>query len=323
MPEVSVIIPALNAQAFIGEAIESALRQTLIAAEIIVVDDGSSDKTAEIVKSFDSGVILVLQHNQGSGSARNNGIMRSKGKWVAFLDADDAWEKDHVETLFNTLCQDPNTVLAYSGKIWVDKNGLVIPSKSIQNEYPSGWIFNKLLEDNYISSASCVMAKRDVLLSCGGFRTDPVFRNSQDYEFWLRISASHPVASTSRKSVRYRLHDNNQVLKASEYAIGHLSSIRSGCSLLKHGKVNPSNEPDQIYSTDRLRRAYKEAIISTFYFSDYKASRYIFWQMLCDRIFDPTVIYRGIICHAPKFIVNSLRSSRRTMLKNEKASGGN
>jgi glycosyltransferase involved in cell wall biosynthesis len=320
MFEVSVVIPAYNAQEFIAEAIESALTQTVKITEIIVVDDGSSDRTVEIVGSYNDIVRLLQQPNQGSGSARNNGILRSSGNWVAFLDSDDAWEKDHIENLIQVLRHNPDAALAYSGKIWINQNGLAIPSVTVQNEYPSGWIFAKLLENNYISSASCVIARKDILLSCNGFSTGAVFRNSQDYELWLRIAAHHPVMSTSRMSVRYRRHENNQTLKKSNYAMGHLASVRSACILVQQCKINSANQPNRIDPLDRLRRAYREAMTGTFYFRDYNASRLIFREMIKDRILDPNVITRGLICHLPVFIVDGLRKLRRELVQNARVS---
>ena len=310
MSEISVIIPAFNAQDFIGDAIESALRQTSNILEIIVVDDGSKDNTVEIVNSFNNRVSLICQPNQGSGCARNTGIYRCQGKWVAFLDADDLWEENHIETLFKALCLNPTAALVYSGKNWIDKNGNDL-SVEAQTKYPSGWIFGELIESNYISGASCVMARRDILINYNGFRPDPVYPPNEDYELWLRIAATHPVAATSCKTVRYRRHENNQTVKRSKYATGHLASLRSGCSLLVNGKVHAANKPYKINPRDRLCRAYREAITSTFYFNDYRASRCILKEMLRDRIFDLRSIFVGILCYLPEYIVHLLRRFRR------------
>lgn len=319
MCEVSVVIPAFNSQTFIREAIVSAMEQTITPLEIIVVDDGSSDETYKIVRSFKD-IKLIKQPNQGSGSARNNGIFQARGKWVAFLDSDDKWKEDHIESLMLVLSSNHDAALSYSGKIWTDPNGEVIQSATVQNEYPSGWVFRKLLENNYISSTSCVVVRRDVLLQCGGFRTDPVFRNGEDYELWLRICATHPIVSSCRKSVFYRRHGNNQTLKKSNYALGHLEAVRSGCNLVRNGNVDPANEPHRIDIIDRLRRAYREAITATFHFGDYKASRLIFRKMLKDRIVDFAVISRGLLCLAPGSMVDKLRGLRRNLAENGKDS---
>ena len=94
---ISAVIPAYNAAQFVGEAIASCLHQTVPPVEIIVVDDGSTDETAEIAASFGSLVRVVSQLNAGEGAARNRGISESAGEWVAFLDADDLWEPTKLE----------------------------------------------------------------------------------------------------------------------------------------------------------------------------------------------------------------------------------
>jgi glycosyltransferase involved in cell wall biosynthesis len=90
-PRISVVIPGYNAAAFIGQAIESALRQTYSPIEVIVVDDGSQDNTAEVASSYPRPVRVIRRSNGGPGAARNLGVSMSEGNWIALLDADDTW----------------------------------------------------------------------------------------------------------------------------------------------------------------------------------------------------------------------------------------
>lgn len=97
LDEISVVIPAYNAASFIGETLDSCLNQTLLSTEILVVDDGSTDATADIVSAYDPPVRLIRQKNRGEGGARNRGLEEAKGDWIAFLDADDLWVPTKLE----------------------------------------------------------------------------------------------------------------------------------------------------------------------------------------------------------------------------------
>ncbi len=110
--QVSVIIPAYNMQAYLAEAIKSVLNQTLAVNEIIVVDDGSSDKTAEVAASF-STATLIRQENAGAAEAMNNGVRHSSGPLIAFLDADDVWQPEKIEKQVQFLKSNPNNVALF------------------------------------------------------------------------------------------------------------------------------------------------------------------------------------------------------------------
>ena len=112
---ISVIIPTYNSQKYISSAVNSVLSQTYKAFELIIVDDGSTDNTGEIVASFDDRRIrYIRQNNSGVAVARNTGIKSSKGEYIAFLDADDIWERDKLAVQIDEISSDDNICMVYS-----------------------------------------------------------------------------------------------------------------------------------------------------------------------------------------------------------------
>src|SRR5689334_19281127 len=114
----SVVIPAYNYGRYLGRAIDSALAQTRPVDEIIVVDDGSTDNTREVAESFGERIIYVYQKNKGLSAARNTGIRKATGDWVAFLDADDWWHPDKIKRQLEAASKDPEIGLVYTAS-WV------------------------------------------------------------------------------------------------------------------------------------------------------------------------------------------------------------
>jgi len=187
---VDIIIPAYNAEKYIRQAILSVASQTYQINKIIVVDDGSIDKTAEIVKSIIVAVpvTLISQNNKGPNAARNEGLRQSDSEYIAFLDADDFWKKDKVEKQMSVFesSEYENLGLVYCGYELIDENGKKIIKKIIKPVL-RGKIFQKLLKANLISgSPSTVLMKKEVLEKVGFL--DESLRGSEDWDMWLRIA---------------------------------------------------------------------------------------------------------------------------------------
>lgn len=217
-PLVSVVIPAYNSEKFITEAIESALRQDYSPIEIIVVDDGSTDNTFDIASSFGNRVIVLQQANQGAAVARNLGIRKANGKYIAFLDADDIWWEHKISHQIAEL-QKTDYRIAYSRFIWWHPEGGQYSSAdsefAIDNnprlsshpiQPPTGWIYPELLLD-CIMWTSTVIAEKSALESVDMF--DPFLRKGQDYDFWLRLARNFKVLGVSQPTALYRMHDQN------------------------------------------------------------------------------------------------------------------
>lgn len=182
---VSIIIPAYNAEKYIGRAIESALGQTYKDIEIIVVDDGSTDRTAEIVRSFQDPKIRYLrQENKFQGAARNYGIKESRGEYITFLDADDMYLPEKVERQVKFLQEHPEYDAAYCNAVhFYSRN----PDKFYRKKgsFPSGDIFSELLHSSLINP-NCAIIRRGVLEKVGGF--SEVRYWPEEWDLWLRIA---------------------------------------------------------------------------------------------------------------------------------------
>lgn len=181
---VSVIIPAFNAENFVKSAIESALSQREHVAEIIVVDDGSTDFTADVVAGFSDKVIYRRQSNAGPAAARNWGASFATGDWIAFLDADDVWLPGKLEEqLFAARHTNPGVV--YTNILNTGECSNVASSRPF-NKLPHGDIFEFLLHDNFIPLSS-VLIRRDLFLAVDGFSEE--FVGTEDWDLWMRLAA--------------------------------------------------------------------------------------------------------------------------------------
>lgn len=231
MRNVSVVIPAHNAREFLGKAVRSVLEQTHRCAEIIIVDDGSTDGTVGVASSFGEQVKYIRQENAGAAIARNSGIHAATSEYIAFLDADDFWFPDKTQRQLQRFDSDPEIALVYCAKERVDGDGLPAPLADEPNSFPSGWIFTELFRANYISTASEVIVRKDALLDVGLFSTDPRLRNCQDYELWLRIAARYKIGVVPDKLVYYRRHAANATLNPVKRFIGMQAALESAIGL--------------------------------------------------------------------------------------------
>lgn len=201
---VSVIIPAYNSSRYLVEAIDSVLRQTRPAYEIIVVDDGSTDNTKVALGPFieQKQIKYVGQRNAGPAAARNRGIELAAGDLIAFLDADDIWLPNKLERQL-PLFLDENVGLVYGPRIEFSDGR----EKTVNLPRPTGNIFPLLIKSNFITNSS-VIIRRSVLAETGNFDEDRHWQAIEDYELWLRIAARFKISCVAEPVVKYRLHSN-------------------------------------------------------------------------------------------------------------------
>jgi len=197
MPKVSIIIPTYNRLPMLKEAVDSVLAQDFEDMELIVVDDGSTDRTVEEIKRY-GGRVKLLQHsvNKGVSAARNKGILQARGKYLAFLDSDDLWVEGKLKIQVTFLDDNPHYPLCYTDEIWIRKGKRVNPM--LKHAKYSGWIFEKCLPLCIISPSS-VMIKRTLFSKVGLF--DEALPVCEDYDLWLRISARFPIFFIDRKLI--------------------------------------------------------------------------------------------------------------------------
>ncbi len=207
MPLLSAIIPTYNYGIFLKDAVTSVLNQTVSDLELIVVDDGSTDKTTEVIDSIkDRRIHYHFQGNQGLAQARNTGIRLSSGKYLAFLDADDTWLPQKSAWQFQLFEQNPGAGLVYGSYRVVDIKG---ESLAVRNAeiVKANWL-EKLVCGNYVAgSASTSMVRRDVFVKAGLF--DPNLAACEDWDLWLRIARWYEIVGLNRVVSCIRLHEKN------------------------------------------------------------------------------------------------------------------
>ncbi len=187
--KISVIIPSYNRAQVLGRAIQSVLEQTLPPIEIIVVDDGSSDSTEQLIRESYPQCIYLKQPNRGVSAARNTGIDRASGDWLAFLDSDDEWLPGKLQAQKELLEQNPEIQICHTEEIWI-RNGRRV-NQMKKHAKCGGHIFQNCLPLCVISPSS-VIIHRELFDAIGNF--DEELPACEDYDLWLRICATHPVA---------------------------------------------------------------------------------------------------------------------------------
>jgi glycosyltransferase involved in cell wall biosynthesis len=187
-PQVSVIIPTYNRAWIIEEAIDSVLAQDYTEFELIVVDDGSTDHTSDVLDSYRNVIKVFPQKNKGVSAARNRGIAEASGKFIAFLDSDDLWLSQKLSVQIDFFHQTPDALICQTEEVWI-RNGLRVNPKK-RHKKPSGRIFKPSLKLCLVSP-SAVMIHRGLFDRVGGF--DETLAACEDYDLWLRISCRFPI----------------------------------------------------------------------------------------------------------------------------------
>jgi len=203
-PAVSVIVPAYNVAPFIGEALESVLAQSFTDYEIIVINDGSPDteKLEQVLEPYQSRITYLKQENQGAGAARNAGLRAARGKFVAFLDADDAWLPNFLSEQLAFIQSGPGYDLVYAdAQLFGDSRRAL--GTVMQREPSEGPVtFERLIGERCIVNTSSVLARREPIFEVGLF--DETLRNSQDFDLWVRIAKRSGARMNFQRQVLVR-----------------------------------------------------------------------------------------------------------------------
>lgn len=211
---VSVVVPAYNAERFLDETLQSIRNQTHRALEIIVVDDGSSDHTADIVRrhaSEDPRVQLISQRNLGVGAARNTGLRRATGAYVAPLDADDLWRPEKIERQLTALkSAGPRAGMAYTWFAIIDEHSNVLSKRSKSSS--EGNVLTELCVGNIAGNASSALIRTEIVDAIGGYDETLHQRNLQGCEdlklYWL-IAESYEFVCVREFLTGYRVGKGN------------------------------------------------------------------------------------------------------------------
>ena len=195
--KISVVIPAYNAEKHIARAIDSVLAQTRPADEVIVIDDGSSDATAEVVRSYGDKIMFIQQENAGASVARNTGIKAATGDWIAFLDADDEWLPNKLQLQVSQLKRNPDLAWAMSNYFTCfcdPEHSKTAFDKGRSEILLAGRDYYEDYFDAYKAGASgntnTMLIQKEVLLEAGLFRPSQARMNDED--MWFRIAYRYP-----------------------------------------------------------------------------------------------------------------------------------
>ncbi len=207
---ISIIMPCHNAASYLEEAVASVMAQTFSAWELIVVDDGSTDRSREILQSLqtkDKRIQILRQHNQGPYPARNLGLKHARGQFVAFLDADDWWDKDFLAKMHRAL-EESEADLAYCG--W---QNVGLPGRSGEPYVPPDYELEDKAE-RFLHAAApwpihAALVRRRVIDEVGGF--DLTLPTCMDYDLWLRIGVARPIRLVPEVLAFYRHHASGQI----------------------------------------------------------------------------------------------------------------
>lgn len=200
MPTISVIIPAYNAERTILETITSVQQQTFSDWEIIVINDGSTDRTLEVLQGITDDRLKVFSYeNSRASGARNHGITHATGEYISFLDADDLWTADKLELQLAALQAHPEAGVAYSWTYTIDEKGKLL--KPFEPVY-QGSVYYDLLMANFLTNGSNPLVRRAAVESVGYF--DISLRSGEDWDYWLRLAHQWQFVVVPKHQILYR-----------------------------------------------------------------------------------------------------------------------
>lgn len=222
MSLVSVVIPNYNYARFVGAAVESALSQTHREIEVIVVDNGSTDNSLEVLRKFGDRIRLVPQENRGQSGARNRGIAESKGEWIAFCDADDAWLPEKIERQLRAASR-PEVGLVYTG--FKLTNEMLQPQSEVR-PHRRGNLLSHFADGKATvipAGESCVMIRRKCFDEVGLF--DPELSISAGFDLYRRVCQRFEVEVVEDCLTLYRQHGSNTSRRLDDYARDYFHAL--------------------------------------------------------------------------------------------------
>lgn len=211
MPFFSVIIPLYNKESYIEKTLNCVLNQSFSDFEVIIVDDGSTDGSVSIVKQINDGRIrLFHQENQGVSVARNKGMELSESDYFCFLDADDEWENDFLETFYKTITKF-SEYKVFSAAIKIETDNKVIPARyALKNHIEGNYYIENFFQASTLSSilwTSCAVFHKSVFHKSGIF--DISIRSGQDMDLWIRIGVNYKIVFIRKILAKYVFDSNS------------------------------------------------------------------------------------------------------------------
>jgi len=277
---ISVVMPCYNAESHLTDSIESVLGQSHPDVELIVVDDGSTDGSRSILEGFGDKITRVFQQNKGPGPARNQGIAHATGQYVAFLDADDYWDQECLQELYNAL-DGSDAALSYCG--WQNVGGPANRSKPyIPPDYEASDKVERFLQAAAPWPIHAALVRHDVLRAVGCF--DEQWATCMDYDLWLKIGTGAPIIRVEKVMAYYRHHGTTQITS---------KQWRQALNVLSVKKHFIENYPDRIRHLSQARLqdlthgAYLQRGVDAYWKRDLISAHRIFRRCLSDGYFKP------------------------------------
>ena len=254
MPKVTVLIPSYNAAHFLPTSIESALSQTYQDFEIVVIDDGSSDKTKDVVKTYidkyPNKIHYLWQENKGLPAARNTGIAHSQGEYLALLDADDKWLPCRLEEEVGILDADSSIGIVHANITLIDVNGKEISTPKRQINHLNGFIFNNILLRKADISCPTVLFRRSCSEEVGLFDINLSRLGCEDRDLWLRIAQKYKIAYIDKVLSYYRVSPQSMSSNLEKMLAARLYVIDKFCP--------PNDKDKQVLRNKALAKIFKD-----------------------------------------------------------------
>jgi glycosyltransferase involved in cell wall biosynthesis len=314
-PLVSAVIPVYNGRNYLRQAIESVLHQTYQPIELVVVDDGSTDDSREVLASYGERLSVICQPNRGVASARNAGIRAARGEWVAFLDQDDWWMPEKIERQVRAAAADEAIGLVHADLHHYDDTlGRYVERFSPGgSDHLSGWCYEQLLLGNGIFNCTA-MVSTAVLQRLGGFNEEMPGNTVQDYELWLRVARDSKVAYVPDKLAVYRLHPGQGMWKVQKYLAAELEVLERFLGDFAR-LTSPESRARVVQILDELGVAHLDA-------GDHRQARACFRRALrLGRSRRLTLLYFGSFM--PPAVLNTMRFARQRLRRALGSRNGN
>jgi glycosyltransferase involved in cell wall biosynthesis len=222
MPRISVVIPVYNCEKTIRETIASVLEQTFQDFELLVVDDGSQDATIDAINHIqDRRLKIFSQSHAGISASRNYGIDQASGEFIAFLDADDLWSSDKLESQLEALEKNPQASVAYSWTDFIDESSQFLhPGLHVT---ANGDVYAKLLVLNFLESGSNALIRREALDKVGGF--DGYMDSFEDWDLYVRLASQHHFVTVPVPQILYRRSSSSKSSNIAQHEAAGLRAI--------------------------------------------------------------------------------------------------
>jgi glycosyltransferase involved in cell wall biosynthesis len=289
---VSVVIPTYNRDTLITDALDSVFAQTYRPIELIVVDDGSTDNSVEVIRKWivahpDSDLFqtqLICQKNMGGNPARNHGIRESTGNYIAFLDSDDVWFDDKLQKQIKYF-DDPQVGGVYCGIQRADIDSGQVKSK---RKYPVGWILDQMIVRDVTAPTSTYVLRKEVFEHVGSF--DVGLQARQDWDMWIRLASAYKIQAVPEPLIQYRDHAGARTASDPTREIQAYQKIRKKYTVLLNRQNERVRKEAQASFYKRMGRVHFHHKISAA-----KAVRFYTLSLLCNPIdFDTWAAMAGV-----------------------------